>query len=146
MSLNQFLGLKEALEMLHLPNAGEQEDEGLSDGPPQDALVGALARHAETLLSILRTDRRTSEDGNQDLETVCVVTDPLIVLLLLDLLHLVQELSHAQLQLRQLVLGCDFRVVIGVFSHLDVQMDSLEHQETGAGSETGPAGIYTPQL
>lgn len=58
LSLNQFLGLKEALEMLHLPNAGEDEDERLSDGPPQDALVGALARHAETLLSILQTEER----------------------------------------------------------------------------------------
>lgn len=58
LSLNQFLGLKEALEMLHLPNAGEDEDERLGDGPPQDALVGALARQAETLLSILQTEER----------------------------------------------------------------------------------------
>lgn len=58
LSLNQFLGLKEALEMLHLPNAGEDEDERLSDGPPQDALVGALTRHAKTLLSILQTEER----------------------------------------------------------------------------------------
>lgn len=63
LSLNQFLGLKEALEMLHLPNAGEDEDEGLSDGPPQDALVGALARHAETLLSILRTEEGPVRTG-----------------------------------------------------------------------------------
>lgn len=56
LSLNQFLGLKEALEMLHLPNAGEDEDERLSDGPPQDALVGALARQAKTLLPILQTE------------------------------------------------------------------------------------------
>lgn len=52
--LHQLLGLEEALEMLHLPNAGDDEDERLSDGPPQDALVGALARHAKTLLPILR--------------------------------------------------------------------------------------------
>lgn len=90
--------------------------------------------------------RQKSEDRNQGLEIFCVLTDPLIVLLLLDLLHLIQELSHSQLQLSQLVLSCYFRVVIGVFSHLDVQMDSLEHQETWAVSGTGQAVIYVQQL
>lgn len=52
--LNQLLGLKEALQVLHLPDAGDDEDERLSDGPPEDALVGALARHAEPLLTILQ--------------------------------------------------------------------------------------------
>lgn len=67
---------------------------------------------------------------------VCVLlTDPLVVLLLLDLLHLVQQLSHSQLQLSQLVLGCDFRVVVGVFSHLNVQMDPLEGEDKPGVSE-----------
>lgn len=52
-TLHQFLGLKEALEVLHLPNPGDDEDERLSDGPPENALVGALARHAKALLAIL---------------------------------------------------------------------------------------------
>lgn len=47
--------------MLHLPNASDDEDECLSDGPPEDALVGALARHAETLLTILSKTREKSE-------------------------------------------------------------------------------------
>lgn len=64
--LHQFLGLEEALEVLHLPDAGDDEDERLSDGPPQDALVGALAGHAESLLAV-----------------------PLIVLLLLNLFNLI---------------------------------------------------------
>lgn len=51
--LHQFLGLKEAFEVLHLPNAGDDEDECLSDGPPEDTLVGALARHAKPLFTIL---------------------------------------------------------------------------------------------
>lgn len=51
--LHQFLGLKEAFEVLHLPNAGDDEDERLSDGPPENALVGALARHAKPLFTIL---------------------------------------------------------------------------------------------
>lgn len=50
---------------------------------------------------------------------------PLVVLLLLDLLHLVQQLAGAQLQLRQFVLRCDLGVIVGVFAHLDVQMDPL---------------------
>lgn len=82
-------------------------------------------------------DRRKSEQRKEALESICVLlTDPLVVLLLLDLLHLVQELSHSQLQLRQLVLSCDFRVVVGVFSHLNVQMDPLE-EENSAVSVTG---------
>lgn len=83
-------------------------------------------------------DRRKRED-REDLESICdLLTDPLVVLLLLDLLHLVQELAHAQLQLRQLVLRCDFRVVVGVFSHLDVQMDPLEGEQSSAVSLTWP--------
>lgn len=53
---HQFLGLEEAFEVLHLPNTGDDEDERLSDGPPEDTLVGALARHAKPLLAILLRD------------------------------------------------------------------------------------------
>lgn len=132
LTLNQLLGLEEALEVLHLPDAGEDEDERLGDGPPQDALVGALAGPAESLLAVLRTEGgvRTGPGLGPDPEITCGLTDPLVVLLLLDLLHLVQELAHPQLQLTQLVLGGDFRVVVGVFSHLDVQVDPLGHRET----------------
>lgn len=52
-TLHQFLGFKEALEVLHLPDAGDDEDERLSDGPPEDPLVGALTGHPEPLLTIL---------------------------------------------------------------------------------------------
>ena len=54
-------------------------------------------------------------------------TDPLVVLLLLDLFDLVQELSDSQLQLGEFVLSCDFRVVVGMFSDLNIQMHSLQH-------------------
>lgn len=54
------------------------------------------------------------------------VTDPLVVLLLLDLVHLLHQLSHSQLQLGQLVLGGNLSVVVGVLAHLDVQVDSLQ--------------------
>ena len=57
---DQLLGLEEALQMLHLPEASEDEDESLGDGPPQNPLVGALTGHTETLLSVLQgTDRQT---------------------------------------------------------------------------------------
>lgn len=56
-------------------------------------------------------------------------TYPLVILLFLDLLHLIQKLSDPQLQFRQLVLGCNFWVVVGVFTHLNVQMDSLRRKE-----------------
>lgn len=50
-SLHQLLGLKEALEMTHLPDASEDEDDGLGDGPPQDPLVGALTGQTEAFFS-----------------------------------------------------------------------------------------------
>lgn len=54
-------------------------------------------------------------------------TDPLVVLLLLDLVHLLHQLSHSELQLCQLVFGGDLGVVVGVFTDLDVQVNSLQH-------------------
>lgn len=73
-SLHQLLGLKEALEMTHLPDASEDEDDGLGDGPPQDPLVGALTGQTEAFFTI-----------------------PLIILLLLDLFHLVKQLASTKL-------------------------------------------------
>lgn len=55
-------------------------------------------------------------------------TDPLVVLLLLDLVDLLHQLSHSELQLRQFVFGGDLGVVVGVFAHLDVQVNSLQHK------------------
>lgn len=60
-ALNQFFGFKEAFQVPHLPDPGDDEDEGLSDGPPEDALVGALARHAEPLLPVLPGTNQRSE-------------------------------------------------------------------------------------
>lgn len=51
--LNKLLGLKETLQVPHLPDACDDEDESLGDGPPQHTLVGALARHPEALFTIL---------------------------------------------------------------------------------------------
>lgn len=56
--LNQFLGFEEAFQVLHLPNSSNDEDERLSNGPPEDTLVGALTRHTETLLAILKKKKK----------------------------------------------------------------------------------------
>lgn len=96
-TLHQLLGLKEALEVTHLPDASEDEDDGLSDGPPQDSLVGALTGQTETLFTI-----------------------PLVILLLLDLFHLIKQLAGSELQLCQFILGSDLRVVVGMPPNLDV--------------------------
>ncbi len=64
--LHQFLGLEEALEVSHLPNADGHQDEGLDDGPPEDPLVGALTGLTETLLTVLREDEQTA-GGTQQL-------------------------------------------------------------------------------
>lgn len=117
-TLHQFLGLKEALEVLHLPNAGDEEDECLSDGPPENTLVGALTRHAKPLLAI-----------------------PLVVLFLLDLFNLVQQLSDSQLQLREFVFSCNFRVVVGMFSNLNIQMHS--QFSSCKQSHLGGVGVQT---
>lgn len=96
-TLHQLLGLKEALQVPHLPDASEDEDDSLSDGPPQDPLVGALTGQTKALFTI-----------------------PLVILLLLDLFHLIKQLASSELQLRQFVLGSNLRVVVGMLSNLDV--------------------------
>ena len=51
-SSDELLGLEEALEVLDLPGAHDEEDAGLGQGPPQHPLVGALACLAEPLLAV----------------------------------------------------------------------------------------------
>lgn len=58
--LHQLLGLKEAFQVTHLPDSSEEEDGCLSNGPPQDPLVGALTGETEALFTILRGT--TSQD------------------------------------------------------------------------------------
>lgn len=73
-TLHQLLGLKEALEMTHLPDASEDENDGLRDGPPQDPLVGALTGQPEALFSVLRG---TMDPGlNAQGKTVLAVVRP----------------------------------------------------------------------
>lgn len=54
---------------MHLPDASEDEDDGLGDGPPQDPLVGALTGQTEALFTILhRTMNKELEwAGKQNL-------------------------------------------------------------------------------
>lgn len=109
LTLHQFLGLKEALQMLHLPNTSDDEDDRLSNGPPENTLVGALTRHAKALLTILQKKTSTFK-SLQWLQLqyfwhktelfwfflfFVFLTHPLVVLLLLDLFDLVQQLSDS---------------------------------------------------
>ena len=57
-------------------------------------------------------------------------TDPLIVLFLGDLADLIQQLPHAKLKLRQLVLRCDLRVVVGVLADSQVEVYTLWNTKT----------------
>lgn len=52
-------------------------------------------------------------------------TYSLVVLLLLDLIDLLHQLAHSQLQLGQLVFRSDLCIVIRMLANLDVQMNSL---------------------
>ena len=58
-ALHQLLGLKEALEVLHLPDASDDENKRLRYRPPKHTLVGALTCHAEPLLTILLNEIQT---------------------------------------------------------------------------------------
>lgn len=49
----------------------------------------------------------------------------LIVLLLLDLINLLHQLAHPQLQLSQLVFRSNLCIIICMLAHLDVQMNTL---------------------
>jgi len=55
-------------------------------------------------------------------------TDPLVVLFLCYLLHLIEKLPHTKLQLGEFVLGGDLRVVICALTDTQVQMNSLQKQ------------------
>ena len=107
--------------MSHLPGAHHEEDGSLSQGPPehltmkseeiflskyfhspQHSLVCALAGLPEALLPV-----------------------PLVVLLLGDLLHLVQQLPHSQLQLGQFLLLSHIGVVNGVLTDLQTRITSV---------------------
>lgn len=65
-TLHQLLGLKEALEVTHLPDACEDENDGLSDGPPQDPLVGALTGQTKALFTILRGTTNPGLQGQEN--------------------------------------------------------------------------------
>ena len=129
--------------MSHLPGAHHEEDGGLSQGPPehlkvkskeiflskychspQHSLVCALAGLPEALLPVA-----------------------LVVLLLGDLLHLVQQLPHSQLQLGQFLLLGHVGVVNGVLTDLHRQVLVALYTETALSThldvqmnpELGPA-------
>lgn len=75
--------------------------------------------------SLLCTYDKTPCSITSSVEPGFQSTYPLIVLLFLDLIHLLHQLSHPQLQLRQLVFGSDFCIVVCMLTNLDVQVNTL---------------------
>lgn len=122
--------------MSHLPKPDGHQDQRLDDRPPQHPLIGALAGLSEALLTILEGQEDSDQDHScahmtempRSITSSVRSTHPLIVLLFLDLIHLLHQLSHPQLQLRQLVFGCDFCIVVCMLTNLDVQVNTL-HQK-----------------
>lgn len=55
---DQFLSFKETLEMFHLPCSHGKQDDGLRDGPPEDARVCAFAGLPEPFFPILEKTRK----------------------------------------------------------------------------------------
>jgi len=95
--LHEFLSPEEGLEMVHLPKPRQAQDRRLGDSPPQNPAVCRFAGSPEAFFPV-----------------------SLIILLLRDLLDLVQQLPHSQLQLRQLILGRDLSVIVRMFTNLNV--------------------------
>ena len=52
-TLDKFLGLKEALEMPHLPDAHENEDDRLAQRPPQHPCIRTVTHLPKPLLPLL---------------------------------------------------------------------------------------------
>ena len=51
--LDKLFGLEELPQMSHLPQTGAHENGELSNGPPEDALIGRFTSSSEALLSKL---------------------------------------------------------------------------------------------
>lgn len=77
-----------------------------------------------------------------------MATNPLIILLLGDLVDLIDKLSHSQLQISQLVLGGDLFVVLSMFASLYLEMDSLQRNRSVKSDpidrQTKPTNLAPP--
>lgn len=111
---HQLLGLEEALQVSHLPESHQQQDDCLPSWPPQYPGVRTLAGLSEAFF-----------------------TEPLVVLLLGDLVDLVQQLPHTQLQFGELLLLRHAAVVNGVLAHLNVQV----HPQLTSAEPAGRVGV-----
>jgi len=96
-SLHELFCLEKTLQMPHLPGSHYHKYASLSQGPPQNSLIGTFAGLSKSLLSV-----------------------SLIVLLLGDLLHLVKQLPHPQLKLREFLFLGHVGIVNGVLSNLNI--------------------------
>lgn len=54
-NLDEFLCFKEALQVPHLPYAHQNEDDGLTQRPPQYPRIGTVTHLSETLFTLLQS-------------------------------------------------------------------------------------------
>lgn len=59
-NLNKLLGFKKALQMVHLPESHYEQNDSLSNRPPQNALVRAVTSLSKSLLSCLQIKAKCS--------------------------------------------------------------------------------------
>lgn len=93
--------------------AAHRQVRGLTPSRP---LSEELSRKA----SGRRLSTRSGYKGHLPRSSSAVCPYPLVILLLLDLFHLVKQLAGPELQLGQLVLGSNLRVVVGMLPDLDI--------------------------
>lgn len=107
--------------MLHLPQSHSHENQGLGQGPPKDTLVCAVTSLAEALFTVLKLGKCVE---------ICIgrfKSDPtysLVVLLLGNLVHLVQQLPDTKLQLGEFLFLSNVGIVDGMLADLDVEVDT----------------------
>lgn len=107
---------------------------GRVPGPtPSPPLSKRLSRKAPGR----RFSTRNGYKGHVPRGSSAVCPYPLVILLLLDLFHLVEQLAGPELQLCQLVLGSNLRVVVGMLPDLDIQVHTLEGHGVGAPKPQG---------
>lgn len=99
--LNELFCFEKSFEMPYLPHAGYDENRCLSDRPPENARISNFACLSESLLS-----------------------ESLVILFFLDLLHLIKKLSNAELEFGQFVFRGNFRVIVCVLADQNVQMNA----------------------
>ena len=87
--------------MPHLPHSSDDKNSSLCDRPPENSGVRSFAGLSKTFLP-----------------------ESLVVLFFLDLLDLIEQLSHTKLKFSQFILRCDLRVIVRVLADKNVEVNT----------------------